>query len=106
MAQETNTFETRNGVAGFFGGLGDIVKSVVPLAADVYSLKAQGQLLKNQSAGELAKLQLEAAKLKKEAEGLSGGSGMSGLPAWVRPVAIGGGILLIVLIIIRSMQRK
>lgn len=102
--QEGNAIETRNsgGLSGLITGLGGLIKTAAPVAADIYSLKTQGQMLKNQSANDLARLKAEQEALRQQATGLNpsvtaGGS----LPSWFKPAVLAVGVLVLVLVLLR-----
>lgn len=112
MAQEVNTLTTNNSAgSGFFGsffsGLGSLVSSAAPAAENLYQLKVQGQTLKNQTAGQLAQLQLQQQQLaaQNQIQQTQAAAAMKA-PAWLYPVLIGGFLLLAVLLIVRSRQRS
>lgn len=63
MAQETSPLQTNNSAGGLFGslfsGLSSLITSAAPVAANVYQLQLQSDILKNQSSGQLATIQAQ-----------------------------------------------
>ncbi|MDD2764174.1 MAG: hypothetical protein PHE83_09405 [Opitutaceae bacterium] len=106
MGQETAPLTTQNSAStgGFFGslfsGLTNLVTAAAPVAADVYQLRAQGELLKNQSAQQLEQVKLEQQRLAAQAQQQPQATQMK-LPAWL-PYAAGLALVLaLILVLIR-----
>lgn len=60
MAQEYTEIQTQQS-GGFLAGLGNLVNSLATPAANLYTLKLQGDVLKQQAAGTTAMAQAQAA---------------------------------------------
>lgn len=79
MPQENTALNTQNTSGGlfgsFFGGLSNLIKDSAPVAANLYTLKLQGNVLSQQAANQnqinqaMAQQQLDAAAGTKTAAG-------------------------------------
>jgi hypothetical protein len=104
MAQEdTSALTTNNSTGGlfgsFFGGLTDLVKGAAPVAANLYTLKMQGQQLSQQTASQAQVLALQQQQeLAKAAGTKPAGFTMQPWMYW-----LGGGLVLalIALLVVR-----
>lgn len=113
MAQEVNPLQTNNstGASGFFGGLltglSNLVTTAAPVAANVYQLKTQADILKNQAANQLAQSQLQAAQLSAAAKTPAPGMSPTAatLPKWV-PYAVVGVIVFVVVAVVMRLRRR
>lgn len=110
MPQEVNTLETRNSAGGFTGavsqfftGIGNLVTSTAPLAADVYRLRLERDTLKNQSISDMSNLQAERDRLAASRDQLGG---MAGMPAGFQPWMGWAGIGLLVLLLVGLVARR
>jgi L-lactate permease len=107
MAQEVNTFDTNNSIGGFFGsifsGLGSLVTAAAPVAANVYQLKTQADVLKNQSAQQLASIQLQQQQLAATTKPATAATTTTAttLPTWFPYAAVAVVVLILGLVVMR-----
>lgn len=104
MAQESTTINTQNSgglFGGLFTGLGNLLKTAAPIAADVYTLKLQGDTLKTQYASDA----LAAQRLAADTAAKQAAAGSSMLPSWLKPwmiwTAAGVGAVAILVAVLR-----
>ncbi len=107
MAQETAPLQTNNSVGGFFGnlfsGLSSLVSSAAPVAANVYQLKLQADVLKNQSSGQLAQVQAQQQLAATQATVTAAATAQK--YSWIPYAILAAFVLAIVAVIVRRRMR-
>ena len=98
MPQENTALQTQN-TGGLLGSLGNFVNTLATPAANLYTLKLQGDVLKQQSATNLATVQGNATTATAAATTATAN-------ADVKKWAIWGGIALAVVVVIALLMRR
>lgn len=103
MPQEaTPALNTQNNTGGlfgsFFGGLTDLVKGAAPVAANLYTLKLQGNALSQQNANQAQILALQQQQEMAKAAGTATAS-----KNWI--YWVGGGLVLILVAVLVARRR-
>ncbi|WP_415907282.1 hypothetical protein [Oleiharenicola sp. Vm1] len=96
MAQEYTEIQTQQS-GGFLADLGNLVNSLATPAANLYTLKLQGDVLKQQAAGTMATAQAQAA-----AAANTQATTQANTTKWL----VWGGVALVVIVVIALVFRR